>query len=99
MSDKRCVKVLREEIVEVPGGGLQFEVETWGELHYMPRQAHSVFAIFGMFERTGESTLLYILGADEDSDVNSLDSMYLDDLCRLREGNVTIFEYRKENEK
>ena len=87
-----AIKVLREEITEENGG--QFEVETWGELHLLPRNAQSVFAIFGMFERTPSGTLLYTLGADEDSDINALDSMYMDDLAALRNGNIEIFEKR-----
>jgi len=87
-----AAKVLREEITEENGG--QFEVETWGELHYMPRNAQSVFAIFGMFERTSDGTLLYTLGVGENSDINHLDSMYMDDLAALQRGEIEISEKR-----
>jgi hypothetical protein len=84
-----ATKILREEIVKVIGGTEQFEAETWGELKFMPRNAQSVFAIFGMFERTSHGTLLYTLGSEE-MDIDSLDSHYLDDLRALREGRVEI---------
>lgn len=86
------VKIYREEIVKVIGGTEQFEVETYGELQYMPRNASSVFAVFGMFERTQHGTLLYTMSSDE-MDIGSCDSHYLDDLRELRDGNVDIFDY------
>lgn len=85
-------KVLREEIIRV-GRQEQFEVETYGELQFLPQNARSVFAHFGMFERTDRSTLLYKLGA-ELMDVNSCDSHYLDDLHCLKTDKTDIIEFR-----
>ena len=96
------VKVLREEIVDLAGTEY-FEVETWGELKYMPKNAKSVRAIFGNFERTDQSTLLYssyvlddwqaVYESKQDL-IGSMDSEYLDDLRALREGRVGITERR-----
>ena len=95
-----AVKVLREEIVE-NGEALYLEVETRGELKYMPRGIDRVDAIFGGFERTGHGTLLYTfyLGSEPrdwdeyrnnyDAMIGSADSHYLDDLRELRRGNVS----------
>ena len=97
---KMAVKILREEIVEIHNG-LQFEVETKGELKLMPRNARMVFAAFGAFERTDQSTLLYTACVvenweqdytDKDDLLNSMDSEYLDDLNMLRSGNIEIIE-------
>jgi hypothetical protein len=97
------VKVLREEIVDTGANGLQFEAETYGELRLLPRNAEKVFAIFGVFERTGNGTLLYTSAVlddwqndyrDERHLLNSMDSEYLDDLVALRTGNVEIVERR-----
>jgi len=83
-------KVLREEIVLGPDSE-QFEVETWGELHLMPRTAQSVCAHFGLFERTPDSTLLYTLGCEE-MDIDACDSHYLDDLRALQKGNYQVVD-------
>lgn len=85
-------KILREGIIKI-GKQEQFEVETYGELQFLPQNAQSVFAHFGMFRRTMISTLLYKLGA-EFMDVNSCDSHYLDDLACLKAGNVDVVEFR-----
>jgi len=93
------VRVLREEIVD-HGDQEVFEAETWGELYLMPRNAQEVYAIFGHFRRTENSTLLYtcvVVREEDEIDEKCLqiyDSMYLDDLTALREGNVEIYEYR-----
>ena len=90
------VKVLREEIVEHAGGQEIFEVETWGELKLMPRGAQVVLAIFGAFERTDQSTLLYtntVLRDGRETEqelISAYDSMYMDDLARLQAGEVTV---------
>jgi len=81
-------KVLREEILR-RGDIEQFEVETWGELGLLPRNANHVAAAFGHFERTSARTLLYTTDA-EGVDINECDSCYLDDLRALRAGNVNI---------
>ena len=87
-----AIKVLREEII-IAAGGEQFEVETRGELHLLPRTAQSAFAIFGTFERTQDGTLFYSTGS-EGEDIDSLDSMYLDDLRALKRGNFEIVDRR-----
>ena len=96
-------KVLREEIVE-NREALYLEVETRGELKYMPRGTNEVLAIFGGFERTGQGTLLYTfyLGSeprdwdeyrtDYQAMLSSADSHYLDDLRELKRGNVRIIQ-------
>jgi len=89
---KMAIQVLREEIV-MTADGEQFEVETRGELNLMPRAAQTVFADFGMFERTSERTVLYTMGCEE-MDIISCDSHYLDDLKRLHTGNVEIIDRR-----
>jgi hypothetical protein len=91
------VKIYREELVE-HNDQLVFECETWGELGLMPRRADVVMAIFGTFERTEERTLLYSNvvceqdGASDNEILHSYDSMYLDDLARLRTGQVEVVE-------
>ena len=85
-------KILRDEIVAANGG--QLEIETRGELYLMPRNAQSVFAHFGMFERTDHSTLFYSVGTGDDFDARDL---YIDDLAALRAGNVGICEKRAPN--
>lgn len=96
------VKVLREELVEIVGQ-LQFEVETWGELKLMPRTAQMVHAVFGAFERTANSTLLYTSCVPDDWDeyydderdlLCGMDSEYQDDVMMLRTGNVEVVEWR-----
>lgn len=86
------VKVYREEIV-MTADGEQFEVETWGELHLMPRQAHSVFAHFGLFERMDNGHLLYTMDC-EMMDIDSCDSHYMDDLKALKVGNFELVDLR-----
>ena len=93
-------KVLREEIVE-NRDALYLEVETRGELKYMPQGINEVLAIFGAFERTGHGTLLYTfyLGSEPrdwneyrnnyDRMLGIADSHYLDDLRELKRGNIT----------
>ena len=83
-------KIYREEIIATEDGD-QFEVETWGELHLLPRNAQSAFAIFGLFERTSDGHLLYSMSA-EDMDIGACDSHYLDDLRALKAGNIEIVE-------
>ena len=93
-----AVKVLREEIVDY-GDEELFEIETWGELKYMPRGVGEVTAIFGGFKRTDHGTLLYQtsvyrdMGQTEAQLLNSLDSEYLDDFNRLKSGQVEIEEW------
>lgn len=84
--------IYREEIIRTRDGE-QFEVESRGELRHMPTNARSVWAVFGMFERTPESTLLYTLDADG-IDIGHCDSLYLDDLAALRAGRVQIADRR-----
>jgi len=89
-----AVKVLREEIVDHDNQEI-FEVETWGELHLMPRNVLEVYAIFGHFQRTENSTLLYtcwVIREDETDEelFQVYDSMYVDDLTALREGNIGV---------
>lgn len=84
------VKIYREEIIIVDDQE-EFQVETWGELHLMPSIAQSIFAHFGIFERTPHSTLLYKLGAD-DMDINECDSHYMDDLRAFKIGNYQIVD-------
>ena len=83
-------KVQREEIIIV-GNQEEFQVETYGVLHLMPPTAQSVFAIFGVFERTRHSTLLYSMGAEE-MDIGACDTHYLDDLNALKKGNYQIVD-------
>ena len=85
-----AAKVIREEIIRI-GDQEEFQVETRGELHLMPHQAHSVFAVFGAFERTARSTLLYSMGA-EGMDIDACDTHYLDDLAALKCGNIQIMD-------
>jgi len=84
-------KVYREEII-LTENGEEFQVETYGELHLLPRNARSAFAIFGMFERTSDGHLLYSMSAD-DMDISACDSHYLDDLRALKSGNFEITEH------
>ena len=96
-----ATRILREEIVECREV-LYLEVETYGELKYMPRNVKKVLPTFGVFERTDRGTLLYSLYiGDQEQDWNEYlnnyqrllghaDSHYCDDLRDLRSGNVTI---------
>ena len=87
-----AVRIIREEIIRIDDCE-DFQVETYGELHLMPRTAQTVIAIFGYFERTPNGHLLYSMSADE-LDINACDSHYLDDLNALRNGNIEIVESR-----
>ena len=80
----------REEIIKA-NSGEEYQVETRGHLQHMPATAQSVFAHFGQFERTGNGTLLYSASAEEE-DIVSLNTMYLDDLAALKDGNFQIVD-------
>ena len=85
-------KTRRKGIIQT-GSGEDFVVETWGELNMMPRNARSVWAIFGMFERTDRGTLQYSMGA-KGLDIGECDSHYRDDLQALIEDNIDIADRR-----
>ncbi len=97
---KSHVQIFREEIVDY-GTCEYFEIETWGQLKFMPQKALSVIAHFGSFSRTTEGTLLYqdfVIRDENESEaelLNGYDSMYLDDLNALKSGNVEIVEWRQ----
>jgi hypothetical protein len=72
-------------------------IETEGDLKYMPDKAQSVYAIFGMFERTPHGTLLYTASIEREKDGaigHCYDSEYIDDYHALQKGNVDIVDRR-----
>lgn len=83
-------KIISYEIVT--GAQEEVEIETTGDLQYMPRDAEMVMATYGTFERTGNGTLLYSAGIARESDgrlSHDYDTEYGDDLSSLKAGTVT----------
>jgi hypothetical protein len=76
-----AVRTIREELINEQGHEY-YHHETRGLLKFMPRNAQSVWVIFGMFGRTGTGSLLYTMDSDGDH--------YLDDLNALKQGNLDI---------
>ncbi len=71
----------------------QVEIETTGDLKYMPRNAKLVLATYGTYQRTANGTLLYSAGIARENDgslSHDYDTEYADDLRSLKAGRVQI---------
>ena len=68
-----------------------YEVETRGYARLLPRQAKSVFAIFGMFKRLPNGHLLYTMDS-EMMTTAECHAAYLDDLSVLRDNETSVVE-------
>lgn len=84
-------KVIRQEIVKYSESQESFEIETFGDLQYMPSKTEMVMAIFGAFHKTGNGTLLYSASVEREKGGqlgHDPHSEYLDDYRALKAGNV-----------
>jgi len=84
--------VYREELVRTEYG-TDYVIETRGYARLMPQDAQSVWAIFGMFERTDSGNLLYSMDSDG-MNLSRCSDHYLDDLNALKAGRVEIADRR-----
>jgi len=85
-------KIVSYEIVQ-NGPQEQVEIETTGDLKYMPRNAQLVMATYGTYERTGNGTLLYSAGIAREKDgslSHDYDTEYGDDLVSLKNGRIQV---------
>ena len=67
-----------------------FEIETRGDLRYLPPHIQMVFAQYGTFERTDCSTLLYSATIERENGqiIHNYESEYVDDYTALKNSNV-----------
>ena len=88
-------KVIRQEIIKYNQYQEDFELETRGDLQFMPPAATMVAAIFGCFKRTENGTLLYTASVERERDGSighDPHSEYFDDYRALKENRIEVIE-------